>query len=587
MSDTTFTNAIFTNLTVRSDTADAVGNLLTLDAVDANDGNGAALSFINNSTTNERFMALGRISAWRVNASTVRLDFGVARDASISTGDEVAQLLSLVSDKDGLSVATAEKSTLAVAGALKVSGVATLKSMTVTGRATLGTLRLTGSAILNTTLAVAGAATLGSLSVGGAASLGGTLKVAGATALGGSLSVGGASSLNSVRVGGTISVAGATALDDSLSVGGAASLNSVRVGGTTILDDSLNVGGNATFSGSIGVGTTDPRSALDIAGTININPAVNDFAQNGIHFDSGFGNTALFLHRYGEGYAYQDLAIDHNLFPRVAFGVEQEHLFIGTRTAHELVLSTSDHPRIVVGADGNVGIGTVSPINRLHIFNAGPGLTIDGDQFPGFRMAVNGSTAAIAQIRTDEGNNLDFGSSGPAAVKFLTNSQLRMRITSAGKVVISKSQDDAELEIQGTVRAATFEGNGIIPRGVVVLWSGQINALPSGWAICDGGNGTPDLRDQFIVGAGRAYGVGATGGEALHRLTVDELPSHNHDNGIWRLLVNNAGNGTSQRTDYTPGEVNIIDARSIQPVGGDRPHENRPPYYALAFIMKL
>ncbi|MGJ0848633.1 hypothetical protein ACR77J_18340, partial [Tissierella praeacuta] len=52
-------------------------------------------------------------------------------------------------------------------------------------------------------------------------------------------------------------------------------------------------------------------------------------------------------------------------------------------------------------------------------------------------------------------------------------------------------------------------GSGV-PKGAILMWSGSIANIPEGWALCDGNNGTPDLRDRFIVGAGRAYSIGAT-----------------------------------------------------------------------------
>jgi len=131
------------------------------------------------------------------------------------------------------------------------------------------------------------------------------------------------------------------------------------------------------------------------------------------------------------------------------------------------------------------------------------------------------------------------------------------------------------------------------------MWSGSIAEIPDGWALCDGTNGTPDLRDRFIVGAGNSYSIGDTGGENFHTLTVDEMPSHSHE-------VNDPGHfhsGDTYRRDtqgVTSGSEGVADNKwgsenvdiaytgiTIGNTGGDQSHENRPPYYALAFIMKL
>ena len=67
-----------------------------------------------------------------------------------------------------------------------------------------------------------------------------------------------------------------------------------------------------------------------------------------------------------------------------------------------------------------------------------------------------------------------------------------------------------------------------IPSGVILLWSGSVASIPSGWALCNGSSGTPDLRNRFVVGAGSTYAVGDTGGSATSTLTSSELPAHTH-----------------------------------------------------------
>ncbi len=125
----------------------------------------------------------------------------------------------------------------------------------------------------------------------------------------------------------------------------------------------------------------------------------------------------------------------------------------------------------------------------------------------------------------------------------------------------------------------------IIPPGVIVLWSGAANAIPSGWALCNGQNGTPDLRNRFVVGAGSTYSVGAKGGEATHKLKVSEMPPHAH------ALGGNGGTGTKritivQTSDAANREEYWSDS-GVQAAGGGAAHNNLPPYYALCYIMRL
>lgn len=132
------------------------------------------------------------------------------------------------------------------------------------------------------------------------------------------------------------------------------------------------------------------------------------------------------------------------------------------------------------------------------------------------------------------------------------------------------------------------------PSGVITMWSGAADAVPAGWALCDGQNGTPDLRDRFIVGAGGAHAVGATGGSTSvgltgsvgnTTLTLSQIPSHTHNT----IAGNSSGSG-----GVTVGGTSSPRATSAN--GGNGAHGHslalnnisiEPPYYALAYIMKL
>ena len=130
-----------------------------------------------------------------------------------------------------------------------------------------------------------------------------------------------------------------------------------------------------------------------------------------------------------------------------------------------------------------------------------------------------------------------------------------------------------------------LKGGDSIPSGIITMWSGASNAIPDGWLLCNGSNGTPDLRDKFVLGAGNSYAVGATGGEATHTLTVNEMPNHSHY-GIANSGYGGGGNisgmalTASGNTDY--GKYYSVNSST----GGSQAHNNIPPYYALCFIMK-
>ncbi|MCX7110802.1 MAG: hypothetical protein NTX45_11870 [Proteobacteria bacterium] len=197
-----------------------------------------------------------------------------------------------------------------------------------------------------------------------------------------------------------------------------------------------------------------------------------------------------------------------------------------------------------------------------------------------------------------------------------------------------KVAGDAEMPRQKLTSVAYALQSGGIPRGVIWMWSGNKADIPVGWALCDGSNNTPDLRGKFILGADATRSVndgcdgqfkcniGASGGETAHVLTINEMPSHNHNgatgtesaahthydaghrhgtdagnsvlgDGIdrWPAKLTPDGNGYTG-TGIAPGYANLgtesaQHTHAISSQGGNAAHEIMPPFYALAFIMKL
>lgn len=120
------------------------------------------------------------------------------------------------------------------------------------------------------------------------------------------------------------------------------------------------------------------------------------------------------------------------------------------------------------------------------------------------------------------------------------------------------------------------------PIGTIVIWSGTADNIPSGWQLCDGTNGTPDLRDKFVLGAGTAHSVGETGGSEEVTLTVEQMPSHKHT-----ISSHLSGMSATSSRIAVMTQMTKVENQETGYTGSSQPHPNMPPYYALCYIMKM
>ena len=177
---------------------------------------------------------------------------------------------------------------------------------------------------------------------------------------------------------------------------------------------------------------------------------------------------------------------------------------------------------------------------------------------------------------------------------------------------VLKTADDTTIQtydnLYGIIGTAPTSG-ATIPSGLIAMWSGSIGSIPSGWYLCDGSNGTPNLTDRFIIGAGSTYAVNGTGGVSSVTLTTNNLPAHTHtatstvtDPGHNHTSARNAANTAGSNS--TGFAANNFDGNNSGPIttttsttgisvattnastGSGTSFSILNPYYALAFIQK-
>ena len=234
----------------------------------------------------------------------------------------------------------------------------------------------------------------------------------------------------------------------------------------------------------------------------------------------------------------------------------------------------------------------------------------------------------ISNISNHDTDDLSEGSTN----QYFTTARARASVSATGDLSYNSSNGQFSVSVPSAFVS-----------GMIILWSGNTGNIPTGFVLCDGNNGTPNLTDRFVVGAGSAYGVGATGGSSSVTLSTANLPSHNHSfsgSTSHSHTINNhthsfsgsgsnthshgvpKGRGGSQASishhvadtavEQTQGTFSTTNATISISVNGttgnpsDRgtnsqsvsisgttgsqgsgtAHENRPPYYALCYIMK-
>ena len=245
---------------------------------------------------------------------------------------------------------------------------------------------------------------------------------------------------------------------------------------------------------------------------------------------------------------------------------------------------------------GNAAIvGDVS-LDELNARNANfTGIvTTSGDFYALGRFRdVNSATGNAGQILSSTGNGVDWIDANTTSVANSINVGVNLDSTNSDQFVSffgansgnQPNRVDSDFTYNPSTNLLKIDGTagGIVPSGAIIMWSGAANAIPTGYVLCNGSNNTPDLRNRFVVGAGSGsnYSVNDTGGADSVTLTVDQIPAHTHTYiEQYGVIDNGYRPWPASNNDCAQRNVNSGSA------GGGQSHENRPPYYALCYIMK-
>jgi cytoskeletal protein CcmA (bactofilin family) len=396
-------------------------------------------------------------------------------------------------------------------------------------------------------------------------------------------------------VGETISATG-NVIGSQISTTGNVLAGNVLVQGQTIVAGNVSVQGQTTASGNVlGLGT----STFIVQNTANSSAPLTGALQV-----------------YGGASIAKDLWVSGNIFAANIYGTTANVITVEDPLLYLRPSNNQTYPynydiglySAFTSGTGNTyqhtGLARDFHDNTWKLFSnvaepAGSTLVFDGntvyDSFKSGSITSTGNISVLGNLNISGTTTLVGVATAPTAANGVSNTQI------------------------ATTEFVKYNG---FPSGGIIMWSGSIATIPSGWNICDGTNGTPDLRDRFIVGAGNVYAVGTTGGstdailvshthtasttvtDSGHRHYVSNTDTNGGTTGP-TLASNNSlvykmgGGGISESyalggSATTPSvglsqtvTTGITVGTTINSAGSSGTNANLPPYYALAYIMKL
>ena len=183
------------------------------------------------------------------------------------------------------------------------------------------------------------------------------------------------------------------------------------------------------------------------------------------------------------------------------------------------------------------------------------------------------------------GGSLSVGKDLTMTKGFVINDAAARTVVGSNVTLVARNVNVNELTMPGM-------SDSLVPIGLIMLWYGDASKVPAGWAICDGNKGTPDLTGRFVVGATRQADQWNTymnkGGKRGVVLSSDQIPKHGHDYFGDNELVTHAEKSRNH-SGYNADSEKSGDSAWFRTgeSGGSKEHENRPPFKALYYIMKV
>jgi hypothetical protein len=274
--------------------------------------------------------------------------------------------------------------------------------------------------------------------------------------------------------------------------------------------------------GNVGIGTATPSAPLHLYGT----------TQERIRLDtSSATQTYILFASQGNNRGY------------IGTGAAGADITVAANSSQNLIFQAGGSEYMRITNTGNVGIGTNNPSAILHVLDtsasssSAPFMTLSPNLYAGGSQYLYFGTANSPNNSAQLGwCNVGAGStSNYAFLQINGKANIMTWQASSGNVGIGKTNPTFALDVVGDVRVSgsiTSGSTNIMPMGIIVMWSGSTSNVPSGWLLCNGTNGTPNLMDRFVVGAGSTYTTGGTGngmgGSNTVTLSVGNLPNHTH-----------------------------------------------------------